>query len=97
MVVIETCLQECPVNAGVFQGSILVRTFFLLNINDLPVDVICNTATYADDGTLTLRAIGLQIYDGKRSSWLPNPNLTYEILLTGVGSGLSVPILENLT
>ena len=44
--------QEYPVNAGVSQGSILGLTLFLLNINDLPDDVICNIAIYADDTTL---------------------------------------------
>ena len=42
--------QEYPVNAGVPQGSILI--LFLLYINDLPDDVICNIAIYADDTTL---------------------------------------------
>ena len=44
--------QEYAVNAGVLQGSILGPTLVLLYINNLPDDVICNIAIYADDTTL---------------------------------------------
>ena len=44
--------QEYLVIAGALQGSILGPKFFLLYINELSDDVICNIAIYADDTTL---------------------------------------------
>ena len=44
--------QEYPVNAGVPQGLILAPKLFLLYISDIPDDVFCNIAIYADVTTL---------------------------------------------
>ena len=52
MVLHGKSLQEYSINARVHQGSILGPKLFPLYINDLPDDVICNVAIYADDTTL---------------------------------------------
>ena len=52
MVLDRKSSQEHLVNAGIPQGTILGPTLFLLYINDLPDDVICDSAIYADDSTL---------------------------------------------
>ena len=49
MVHFEKSSLDYLVNAGVSQSSILDPTPFLLYINDLPDDVICNIAIYVDD------------------------------------------------
>ena len=48
MVLYGKSSQEYPVNAEVSKGSILGPAFFLQYINDLPDDVICHIAIYAD-------------------------------------------------
>ena len=47
--------QEYPGNAGVSQGSILDPTFFLLCINDIPGEDICNIAIHAEELFSTLK------------------------------------------
>ena len=48
----EKSSQEYGVNVGALQGSIVGPTHFLLYINDLPDEVICDIAIYAVDTTL---------------------------------------------
>ena len=52
MVLDQKFSQEHPVNTGVPQDSILGPTLYLLYINDLPDDGMCNIAIYTDDTSL---------------------------------------------
>ena len=86
--------QEYSVNAGVPQDSILGLTFFLLHINDLPDDVICNIAIYADDATFYSKCD--QASDLWQQLELAFELLIYKTLWTGARSGLLISVLAKL-
>ena len=70
MVLDKKFLKEYPVNTGVPPGSLLGCTLFLLYVNDLPDDVICNIVIYVDDTTLYCKCD--QVYDLWQQLELPS-------------------------
>ena len=85
--------QKYPVNAGVPQDSIRGATLFLLSINDLSGDVICNITIHADDTTLYCKC------DQASDLW-QQVKLASELETglrdTEAGSGLLISMLEKL-
>ena len=66
--------QQYPVHVGSPQVSIPGPTIFLLYINNLPDDVICDIAIYADDTTLYSNC-DRHLICGVNFNWLLNLNL----------------------
>ena len=67
----------------------MVLHFSYYTLNDLPVDVICDIAIYADDTTLYSKCDRYLIC-GNNLNWLLKLNLIYERVWTEVRSGLLI-------
>ena len=78
-----------------FKAPLLVL-HFLLYINDLPEDVICDIAIYAND-TTPYSKFDQASDQWQQLNWLLNLNLIYKTLRTEVRSGLLISMLGKLS
>ena len=92
MVLDESLHKNIQLIRGVPQGAILGPTLFLLYINDLSDNVICDIAIYADDTTFYSKCEWASDLCSILN-WLLNLNLIYETLR----SSLLISMLGKLS
>ena len=88
--------QEYPVNAGVFQGSILGPTFFLYTLMTF-LTILSVILPSMLKILLSILSVISHLICSKKLNWLLNLNLIYETLWTGARSGLLISMLENFS
>ena len=91
----ESLYKNIHLMLDFLKASSLVLHFFLLYINYLPDDVICDMASMPMILLSLLSVIRLLI-SGNNLNWLLNLNLIYETLWTGTRSGLFISMLGKL-
>ena len=88
--------QEYPVNAGVFQGSILGPTFFLYTLMTF-LTILSVILPSMLKILLSILSVISHLICSKKLNWLLNLNLIYETLWTVARSGLLISMLEKLS